>query len=99
MWSQLGLTRTSLLMVDGHFVCLAEDGTLSLLKVHPRQYEEVARLEGPRRSERGIPAGISLLGRSHPVAWLALCPRQGPAYLPGIDSGKALAPDKRSGCY
>jgi hypothetical protein len=26
MWSERGLTRTSLLMVDGHFICLSEDG-------------------------------------------------------------------------
>jgi outer membrane protein assembly factor BamB len=45
MWSRPRLTRTSLLMVDGHFVCLAEDGTVLLLKVNPRCYEEVSRIE------------------------------------------------------
>jgi outer membrane protein assembly factor BamB len=45
MWSEPDLTRTSLLMVDGHFVCLAEDGTLRLLKVNPQKYEEVSRVE------------------------------------------------------
>jgi hypothetical protein len=45
MWSEKGLTRTSLLMVDGHFICLAEDGTLRLLKVNPKQYDEVSTLE------------------------------------------------------
>jgi outer membrane protein assembly factor BamB len=45
MWSETDLTRTSLLMVDDHFVCLGEDGTLLLLKVNPRKYEEVSRLE------------------------------------------------------
>jgi outer membrane protein assembly factor BamB len=44
MWSQSGLLRTSLLMVDGHFLCLAEDGHLLLLKVNPKKYEEVSRL-------------------------------------------------------
>jgi len=33
------LTRSSLLYVDGHFVCLSEDGTLRLLRVNPRKYE------------------------------------------------------------
>jgi outer membrane protein assembly factor BamB len=43
MWRKPGLTRTSLLMVDGHFVCLGEEGQLLLLKVNPRKYEEVSR--------------------------------------------------------
>jgi outer membrane protein assembly factor BamB len=42
-WRQKGLTRSSLLMVDGHFVCLCEDGLLLLLKVNPKRYEEVSR--------------------------------------------------------
>ena len=44
MWSEPGLTRCSLLRVEGHFVCLAEDGTLLLLKVNPKKYEEVSRV-------------------------------------------------------
>jgi outer membrane protein assembly factor BamB len=45
MWSEPGLARTSLLMVDGHFICLAEDGLVLLLKVNPHRYEEVSRLD------------------------------------------------------
>ncbi len=45
MWREPDLTRTSLLLVDGHFVCLGEDGTLRLLKVNPRKYEEVSSAE------------------------------------------------------
>jgi outer membrane protein assembly factor BamB len=45
MWSRPGMTRTSLLYVDGHFICLAEDGILYLLKVDPSKYEEISRLE------------------------------------------------------
>ncbi len=44
MWSEPDLTRTSLLMVDGHFVCLGENGVLRLLKVSPKRYEEVSRV-------------------------------------------------------
>ena len=44
-WSQPRLTRSSLLMVDGHFVCLTEEGTLLLLKVNPKQLEPVSLLE------------------------------------------------------
>jgi outer membrane protein assembly factor BamB len=45
MWSEPRLTRSSLLMVDGHFVCLAEDGVLRLLKVNPKHYHEVSLIE------------------------------------------------------
>jgi outer membrane protein assembly factor BamB len=41
-WAKEGLGRSSLLYVDGHFVCLAEFGELYLLKANPRQYQEVA---------------------------------------------------------
>jgi outer membrane protein assembly factor BamB len=42
MWSQPRLTRTSLLMVDGHFICLTEEGHLVLLKVNPQKFEPVS---------------------------------------------------------
>ena len=45
MWSEPRLKRSSLLMVDGHFICLSEDGILRLLKVNPQAYEEVSMLE------------------------------------------------------
>lgn len=45
MWREDGLTRTSLLHVDGHFVCLGEDGVLRLLKVNPQKYEEISQVE------------------------------------------------------
>jgi outer membrane protein assembly factor BamB len=42
MWREPRLGRTSLLMVDGHFICIAEDGQLLLLKANPNKYEEVS---------------------------------------------------------
>jgi outer membrane protein assembly factor BamB len=45
MWSEPDLTRTSLMLADGHFLCLGEDGQLRLLKVNPHKYEEVTRLD------------------------------------------------------
>jgi outer membrane protein assembly factor BamB len=45
MWHQPRLTRTSLLLVDGHFVCLGEDGILRLLRVNPHRYEELSAVE------------------------------------------------------
>lgn len=46
-WSEPDLTRTSLLLIDGHFICLGEDGTLRLLKVNPNKFEEVSRMTLP----------------------------------------------------
>jgi outer membrane protein assembly factor BamB len=42
-WSEPELGRTSLLYVDGHFVCMGEYGTMHLLKANPEKFEEVAR--------------------------------------------------------
>ncbi|HEX5269133.1 MAG TPA: PQQ-binding-like beta-propeller repeat protein, partial [Gemmataceae bacterium] len=57
MWSEPGLTRCSLLMVDGHFVCLGEDGVLRLLKVNPKKHEEVSRviLRDPKETAEDAP--------------------------------------------
>jgi outer membrane protein assembly factor BamB len=57
MWSEPGLTRCSLLMVDGHFVCLGEDGVLRLLKVNPKNYDEVSKvvLRDPKESAQDAP--------------------------------------------
>jgi outer membrane protein assembly factor BamB len=44
MWSEPKLTRTSLLMVDGHFVCLGEFGQVLLLKVNHEKYDEVSSI-------------------------------------------------------
>jgi len=43
-WAEPHLTRSSLLYVDGHFVCLSEDGVLRLIRVNPKKYEEVGKL-------------------------------------------------------
>jgi outer membrane protein assembly factor BamB len=42
MWSEPRLTRTSLLLVDGHFIVQTEVGPLLILKVNPKQYDEVS---------------------------------------------------------
>ncbi len=43
-WSEPGLTRSSLLYVEGHLICLTEYGDLILLNVNPDKYDEVARV-------------------------------------------------------
>ncbi|MDA1178202.1 MAG: PQQ-like beta-propeller repeat protein [Planctomycetota bacterium] len=52
-WSQPGFSRCSLLYVDGHLICLAEYGTLRLIKVNPERYEEVAAVELAEKSSDG----------------------------------------------
>jgi outer membrane protein assembly factor BamB len=56
-WSEPGLTRCSLLMVEGYFVCLGEDGVLRLLKVNPKKYEEVSKvvLRDPKETAEDAP--------------------------------------------
>jgi hypothetical protein len=43
-WSNDEFWRTSLLMVDGHFICLDERGLLLLLRVNAKKYDEVSRM-------------------------------------------------------
>ncbi len=42
MWSEPGLARSSLLFVDGHFICLGEYGELLLLKATPEKFDALA---------------------------------------------------------
>jgi outer membrane protein assembly factor BamB len=45
MWTRPRLTRCSLLLVDGHFVCLTEQGALLLFKANPQRFEPVSLIE------------------------------------------------------
>jgi outer membrane protein assembly factor BamB len=49
MWSEPGMGRESLLLVDGMLVCLGEDGTIRLVRPTPEKYDEAAKweLKGP----------------------------------------------------
>lgn len=54
MWSEPDLQRSSLLYVDGHLVCLTEEGRLLLLRANPEKFDVVAdvvprdtRVQGP----------------------------------------------------
>ena len=42
LWSEKGLSRCSLLYVDGHLLCLGEYGTLRLLRANPEKFEQIA---------------------------------------------------------
>ncbi len=43
-WSEPGWGRASLLYVDGHFICLSEDGTLRLLRTTPARCDVAGEL-------------------------------------------------------
>jgi outer membrane protein assembly factor BamB len=44
-WVERAPGLSSLLLADGRFVCLSEDGTLRLLKANPKRYEELGKVE------------------------------------------------------
>jgi outer membrane protein assembly factor BamB len=78
MWRKRGLTRSSLLLVDNHFICLSEDGILRLLKVSPDKYEEVSSVELKEPGEHG-----KLL--LNEPCWAAPILSHGLLYLRGAD--------------
>jgi outer membrane protein assembly factor BamB len=77
MWSKPGLTRASLLYVDGHFVCLGEDGVLRLIKATEKAYVQIA--EAVLREK---PDGPELI---KPPAWAAPILSNGLLYVRGDD--------------
>jgi hypothetical protein len=82
LWSVEDLTRTSLLMVDGHFICLAENGKVMLLKVNPNKYEEVSRLQLRQAKGQEDDEETALL---KPPCWAAPILSHGLLYLRGKD--------------
>ncbi len=52
-WSIPNLTRSSLLKVDGHFVCLCEEGTLILIEIDHTSFKPVGLLQ--LKDEQGRP--------------------------------------------
>ena len=85
MWSEAGLTRCSLLYVDGHLVSIGEYGTLQLLKAQPDRYELVSEFTPLREPDPEFtpPApGRPLL--SYPC-WAAPVLSHGLLYVRGDD--------------
>ncbi|HZV05439.1 MAG TPA: PQQ-binding-like beta-propeller repeat protein [Gemmataceae bacterium] len=81
MWRKRGLTRTSLLLVDNHFICLGEDGILRLLKANPDKYEELSSVELREPRADGNP-GEPLLAEP---CWAAPILSHGLLYVRGRD--------------
>ena len=76
-WSKPWLTRASLLYVDGHFVCLGEDGVLRLIQATEKRYVQVAEAVVRER-----PDGPPLI---KPPAWAAPILSDGLLYVRGDD--------------
>jgi outer membrane protein assembly factor BamB len=83
MWSQPGLTRSSLLYVDGHFVCLGEDGTLRLIRATPERFEQVAEARPVGRQHGSL--GESPTQLLEYPAWAAPILSHGLLYARGRD--------------
>jgi outer membrane protein assembly factor BamB len=81
LWKERNLTRTTLLMVDGHFVCFGEYGDLRLLKVNPEKYQEVSQCE----QLVGKTAGGSDQALLEYPCWAAPVLSHGLMYLRGKD--------------
>jgi outer membrane protein assembly factor BamB len=85
MWSEPNLTRCSLLYVDGHFVCLGEDGTLRLVRATPEKYEPVAEAV---LVDKSAPPDAFALGPPRLVkypAWAAPVLAHGLVYVRGAN--------------
>jgi outer membrane protein assembly factor BamB len=84
LWDQPRMARTSLLAIDGHFLCIGEYGQFWLLKLTPEKVDLVAAVD---YSDPAI--GKKLLGREEPVltypCWAAPIVSHGLLYLRGKD--------------
>jgi outer membrane protein assembly factor BamB len=79
------LTRCSLLFVDGHFVCLGEDGTLRLLRANPNKYDLVAEVVLTERTAGANPFGFRPTRLLKYPAWAAPILSHGLLYVRGAD--------------
>jgi len=81
-WSQVGLGRGSLLLVDGHFFYLLENGTLLLFRADPRRFEQVGEL--PLVADEPAAGGEPARLVRYP-AWAAPILAHGLLYVRGAD--------------
>ncbi len=81
-WSERGLSRTSLLFVDGHFFCLAECGDLMVFRATPEKFEQVDEI--PLFDEAPAVDGERPRMLKYP-AWAAPILSHGLLYVRGAD--------------
>jgi outer membrane protein assembly factor BamB len=85
MWSEPDLTRCSLLYVDGHFICLSEDGVLRLLRATPEKYDLVSEWKPVDKTPGPNPFGFGPRQLLNPPAWAAPILSHGLLYVRGDD--------------
>lgn len=83
-WSVPRLSRSSLLYVDGHFICLTEYGELLLFKANPEKFELVSQVLLRNKDAREIP-GFGLPPLLRYPAWAAPVLSHGLLYVRGDD--------------
>lgn len=81
-WSHFGLGRSSLLWADGHFFCLAEDGSLLVFRATPERFESLGDI--PLESGPRVPGGARQKLLRYP-AWAAPILSHGLLYVRGAD--------------
>ena len=79
-WSEPGLGRSSLLLVDGHFFCLLENGSLFVFPANPERFEPSVEIPIVAPAEDGAGEPRRLL--RHP-AWAAPILAHGLLYVRG----------------
>lgn len=85
-WSEPTQIRSSLLYVDGHFVCLGEYGKLQLIKVNPRRLEVVSEVVYRDQDAAGpFPPGLEPPGLLRSPCWAAPILAHGLMYVRGDD--------------
>ena len=82
-WSHLGLGRTSLLLVENHFFCLAENGDLLVFRATPERFDPVGEIPLVAADGEQDEAGRTKLLR-YP-AWAAPILSHGLLYARGAD--------------
>lgn len=84
MWSEPGLLRCSILLVDGHLLTQSEDGTLLLVKATAEKFELVSKLVLPDKERLN-----QFSGEPNPLlrepAWAAPVLSHGLLYVRGND--------------
>lgn len=85
MWTVPNQIRTSLLHVDGHFVCLGEFGHLELIKVNPEKYEPVAEVTLRRKEVGPAIPGLEPSPLLKTPCWAAPILSHGLLYVRGDD--------------
>lgn len=84
-WSEPGLSRASLLFVDGHFICLTEMGELLLIRANPEKCEIVSRVTLRDKATDSDVPGIGPSQMLRPPAWAAPILAHGLLYVRGKD--------------